>query len=348
MMNEALYRHLKSRFGEVEISNAGERAHTRKVYDGLRKEWKEEIVSAGEYYRVCCPYCHDKRFRLYVNYKWNTVVEGRVYGRGLIHCFNESCSMRHFEDELHAYIGKRPSVGQHDDDARAAVVSFSPVDWPGECVPLNALPTNHAARGYVESRGFDPNELAALWDVRYCTRTTEDQDGLIPGTRTIARMVRGRLIVPVYRSGDLVGWQARALGPAEPKYYTMPGLKKSHLLFNGDRARKYRFGVVVEGVFDAFRVGDRAVALLGKTLSEHQKKLALSYWSMGALCILLDADAVEDMENISKMLGKDSFRWGSFCVTLPGDNDPADMKREELWELIVSYARNRNIQLAPC
>jgi hypothetical protein len=346
MMNDRLYHVLKVRFGEVHVSNEGERLVEHKHYDPVTRTYGYATTSPGEYYRVCCPYCKDRRFRLYVSYRWNTLEDGKPYGRRLIVCHNERCSMRHFEDELHLYIGNRPNLGKHDESVREEF-SYAPTTLPGRCLLLSELPPNHAARAYVEKRKFDPNELAAVWDVRYCAEVPEDAEGFVPGTRAIARMVRGRLIVPVYRSGDLVGWQARALGSQEPKYYTAPGFKKSQLLFNGDRARRSRFGVVVEGVFDAFRVGERAVALMGKAMSLHQRQLALSYWGAGALCIMLDADAIEDMERIANMIGKDSFRWGSFCVTLPPDMDPADMDRDSLWGLIVNYARTRGIQLTP-
>lgn len=348
MLNDRLYQTLKARFGEVRLSNEGQRLISPSVYNPMTKRYDKGSDKSGEYYRVCCPYCHDKRFRLYVSHRWNTMgTDGKVFGRNLVFCFNEHCSMQHFEDELQLYIGKRPSLGTHDEAPEETAV-FAVVSLPGRCPLLSELPANHAARAYIEKRRFDPDMLAKIWDVRFCTDAPEDSQGFVPGTRVITRMVKGRIIVPVYRSGDLVGWQARTLTNQEPKYYTMPGLKKSQMLYNGDRAAKSRFGVVVEGVFDAFRVGERAVALLGKSMSHHQKQLTLAYWGSGALCILLDADAVEDMERISGMLGKDAFRWGSFCLTLPPDMDPADMDQEELWGLIVSYARTRNIQLSPC
>ena len=54
--------------------------------------------------------------------------------------------------------------------------------------------------------------------------------------------VRGRLIIPVHLRGEFVGWQAlRVDGQAAgrgPDCLTAPGMRRSQLLYNLDRARK--------------------------------------------------------------------------------------------------------------
>ena len=160
-------------------------------------------------------------------------------------------------------------------------------------------------------------------------------------------MVQDRLVIPVFKDNVMVGWQTRAIVEGgKNKYYTMPGFPKSRMIFNQDRARQFRFGVVVEGVFDAFRVGPRAVALFGKSMSQTQRELAVSFWGQGALCIMLDADAVEDMERLSKVMDPMRFRDGSFIVVTPQGHDPGSMERNALWRLITEHARNRGVQLA--
>jgi hypothetical protein len=207
------------------------------------------------------------------------------------------------------------------------------------------LPFEHPARTYTQKRRFDPDELSKLWNVHYCQSTAVDENGFIPGTNAKAYLVEGRLIFPIYRAGVMVGYQARVIGDHQVKYYTMPGLRKQYMLYNGDRAKDYDFGVVVEGVLDAIRVGPQAVALLGKHMSWRQRELIIAYWGSGALCILLDPDAMKEMERIQRMINPQSFRWGSFCLPLQPGTDPGDMERDALWGLIASYARTRNVQL---
>jgi hypothetical protein len=346
MINPGLYYALKQRFGTVKIANEGEpyRSITKTV-DGHDKRY---MVEAGEQYKVNCPYCGDTRHRLYISHMYRTLDDcGRVFGKYLAHCFNEKCDTSNLENELKLYVQWATHIIQPEYDPRAAQEMFVPTTLPGRCVDLLKLPSNHPAIQYiVNERKFDPKELQNDWGAVYCESAEEDQDGFIPGTKIYSRLVRNRIIAPIYWQAKLVGWQARALEDHKIKYYTMPGLHKNYMLYNGDRARQHRFGVVVEGFFDAWRVGTRAVALLGKSMSTHQRQLASAYWSTGALCVMLDPDAVEDMDNLQQLIAPNTFRWGSFAVTLPDNNDPADMEREALWQIIIGCARNRGIQLA--
>ena len=334
-LNQQLYSALQRRFGSVRVSNEGQEVLVRlyrNPYD-LAAPSREEEIESGEYYRVNCPYCGDTRHRLYVNYRWNTVTGDGKRARGLLHCFNEKCDMVNFHDEIKGYVAR--SLGRSVNTGYRKPEPFKAVDWPGKCIPLNVLPATHSAVKYVLGRQFDPGYLAKEWDVRYCVESTHD-------------LVRDRLIIPVYWEGKLVGWQARSINTryAGLKYYTMPGLKKTQMLFNGDRAKTFKFGVVVESAFGAFRVGTRAVALLGKSMSHFQRELAVGYWGSGAMCVLLDPDAVEDMENITKMLNPAAFRWGAWSMTLPENKDPDEFSSQELWDMIVTFARNRNIALS--
>lgn len=347
-LNPSLYGALKGRFGTVKISNEGCRYRARPYMSGGRK--REQKVDPGEQYRVCCPYCNDKRYRLYVSYMWRTLDgNGRMSYRGMAHCQNEKCSMEGLEDELRVYVRLRTTVMHRPTDEPLVMTAedFKEVTLPGTCVPLNMLPVNHAAIRYIEGRDFTWQELHETWGVQFCTHAEQDQEGFIPGTKIHAGLVRNRLIVPICWLGKQIGWQSRAINEhSEPKYYTMPGLPKSRILFNGDRAKEHKFGVVVEGVFDAFRVGTRAVALLGKNMSVPQRELAHAYWATGALCVMLDADAIDDMEVLQNLINPKMFRLGVFPVVLPEDMDPAKMRHDDLWALIANCARVRGIALA--
>lgn len=331
-LNLPLYENLLRRFGQVRVSNEGQEVLMRYAPDPYNPAGagRPETVESGEYYRVNCPYCGDTRFRLYINYRWNTIQNDGRPALNLAHCFNEQCDLANLADELKGYVAR--SLGRGSRVGYRKPETFKPVSWPGRCIPLAELPAEHAAIRYVRLRRFDPGVLTREWDVRYCLESEHS-------------LVRDRLIIPVYWDGEMVGWQARAIGEkhAGPKYYTMPGLKKTQMLFNGDRARKSKFGVVVEGVFDAFRVGPAAVALLGKAMSGRQRELAVEYWGGGAMCILLDPDAVEDMERVTKQLNPAAFKLGAWSMVLPDNKDPADFDSKELWGLISAFAQGRQV-----
>lgn len=80
-LNPKLYAALERRFGKVLISNPGERLVERKIPDPVRPgRYKQLILRSGEYYRVDCPYCGDKKGRLYIN--CSVVPYLRNEGRG--------------------------------------------------------------------------------------------------------------------------------------------------------------------------------------------------------------------------------------------------------------------------
>lgn len=348
MLNPKLYKSLTDRFGKVRIANEGERMFVKEVPDARHPGRMRQIAeNAGEYYRVNCPYCGDTKARLWINHRWNTkTADGKTWGWWLAVCYNESCDLSRLKDELEIYLADKPVIRRAHKDEYTETELFKSVSLPGMCVPVSSLKPGHAARAYLAKRNFDPYELVDQWGVHFCVSAPEDANGFIPGTKWHAHMVRNRLIVPIYRLGELVGWQARAINEiSKPKYYTMPGLKKQHIVYNGDICRTYKFGVVVEGVTDAWRVGPRAGAILGKDISHFQRQLIMTYWGNGAMCLLLDPDAMEDMDKLNEMINLKGFKWGGFVLKLPMGKDPGSTDRSDLWGLISSYARSKGIQL---
>jgi hypothetical protein len=101
-----------------------------------------------------------------------------------------------------------------------------------------------------------------------------------------------RIILPVFSRGLLRTWQARSLIGRLPKYITAPG-SPPHQLFNLDRASKRRVLVLVEGVFDALRLPNYAVALLGKEWGP-EKRAAILATNPARIFIALDRDGTAD------------------------------------------------------
>jgi hypothetical protein len=256
-----------------------------------------------------------------------------LFGRHLIHCFNEGCDLVNFSKLLfqaHKYPASSAVL------APATVTEFKKTGLPGHCVALTSLGSRHPAIRYLcEDRknpvGFraphDPAVLERNWGVCYCVKAERGQ-GYAP------ELVQDRLIIPIWWDGQMIGWQARAITRgADPKYYTMPGFPKQKILYNGDRAKQFNFGVIVEGVFDAFSVGNCAVATLGHKLSWSQRELLSKWFGDKSVCLLYDPDAVKDIElNLHLMRGM--FKGGIFSVSLAPKWDAGCMPTEFLWQLI--------------
>lgn len=337
VLNLDLYEALKSVFGEVKIANEGVPMRSRLSRDPYDpSKWAETVVEAGEEYRVCCPFCSDTRFRLYINHKWNTCVgegEKKKHGwRGMINCFNEKCDTTPLEGMLKGYVRNRPfvrrTVAQSVSDG-----AMPRVTWPGTCVKLSELPCSHPAIQYLVGRKFDPMEIEALWNVRFCTACEYNP-------RYASSLVAGRLVVPIYWEREMVGWQTRAIiEGATPKYYTMPGLRKQQLLYNGDRARSYPVGVLVEGVTDAWRIGPRACALLGKSISVYQQQHLCDWFRGGWLINLLDPDALDNMEAVHKHFDPKTFPGKYLVLRLPAGTDAGSTDRDRLYALMNAKLR---------
>ena len=148
--------------------------------------------------------------------------------------------------------------------------------------------------------------------------------------------------------GNLVGWQARFLGEADwqniPKYYSCPGMKKSHCLYGFDLARQSPVVFIGEGVTDAWAIGTCSVALFGKTASSHQKDLIVANWRHGAAVVLLDHDAQTEAGRLTSEL-KRRLAGGAVQVELPAGSDPASLDHDVLWDLIFAACNREHVDV---
>ena len=97
-----------------------------------------------------------------------------------------------------------------------------------------------------------------------------------------------RIIIPFYRNGNLIYWQARSINPDEKKRYDNAPVGRDAVMFGIDKLRTYSSAplFVTEGVFDAMMVD--GVALLGSKLNE--AKVALLQESSRRLVFVIDKD----------------------------------------------------------
>ncbi len=343
LFNPTLYASLKAAFGKVKIMSMGVPMQYTVHIDSLSAERRRQIVihEWGESYKVCCPKCGDKRFRLLVNHRHGTFEEAYDVPFGnKVRCFNESCDHTDFDDRyLKPYMNKGRVIIPDDTTATGELM---PAISPGRCAKLTSLTANGDVLTYLRNRkggGFDPKMLEDKYNVSYCFDAADD----FP-------LMTNRLLIPVYYHGMLVGWQGRAIDDEiRPKYYTMPGFPKGRVLFNFDVAKSKPFVVVCEGVFDAIRVGDCAVAVLGSQITSMQSKLLYYNWKHGAMLILFDPDDEKAQERarttVKVCRDKDFFRGGVANIVLPEGKDAADMNHDEVWQEIYRQCEQQQIRL---
>jgi hypothetical protein len=253
-------------------------------------------------------------------------------------CFNENCGASEANRYLLWRRLERYVSGQLLPESSAArrVASSEAtpprISLPENLVSLIDLPAEHPAIVYLQARGFDPLELARVWDVSFCASYS------CPEYQFENRIVFPLGRVQVAGEPRLAGWQARAIDDALPKYLTAKGTRKSHVLY-GLSAALTSTGpcCVVEGATDVWRFGPGAVALLGKSPSAEQLKL-LDTLNNRPLAVMLDGDAEEEAVRLAEQLANRRRASGSSHpvrrIGLPDGQDPADCSRNQLHDVL--------------
>jgi DNA primase len=167
---------------------------------------------------------------------------------------------------------------------------------------------------YFVSRRFDASD-AERFGVGYCPRG----------------QYYGRLILPVWDEGKLVSFVARDYtGNTTVKIRNPSNVPHKSYLYNYDLITN-SFAVLVEGIFDCWRVGDDGVATFGTSLSVGQM-LRLCKLNLKRLYFCWDEDALDKAYEASFLLRQ--FIPEVHVVELPVGKDPADLDRTEVWEHI--------------
>ena len=326
ILNKELYAVLLDLFPDgVEIANEGERGGV--TYALTNGKYYAETQDTGQEFRVNCPFCGDKRGRLFISY----LVCADIRHRGryvrtwqLMHCHNEGCNTQELYKQIRSRIKNPPAIDIKPSEAKARVN----LSLPGRSYPINSPKAHKAPALYMKGRGFDLDELGVEYGVRTCDR--------IPEVSHLGQMI----IFPYYDGAKLTFWQARLShdplpGTKVPKYYFPKGTHKSEVLYNRYKAMTQQMVVITEGVLDAIRIGPAGVAIFGKHPSVAQTRIMSRVFKRKMGVLMLDPDAEKEAEKwYRKYKGNVLFEKGLYLCRL-ADKDPADHTREEIWEKIT-------------
>lgn len=331
ILNVPLYNALIEVAGAVSLVREGEEGELEIEFEG--GNYRAVRCRGGEEYRINCPVCGDRRKRLYISHWAFRPVfrkDAKVFTSGLMYCQNEKCDMREVRTRISAVIkpdAVSPMVVREGRKAK----SEDNVELPAGCLPINSPEAPVAARSYLLGRGFDLDELHNVWEVKCCEHLPEYVEH------------GPKIIYPIRLFNKLIGWQARLcwdpnrdqLKQGIRKYYFLPGVSKSDMLYNRDKARQHDVTVIVEGVTDVHRVGESAVAIFGKVPSVRQTQILKNVFGYNLGVMLLDSDADEEAERYVRLYGKNLFEKGLHLVKLT-EGDPASHTREEIWDIITT------------
>lgn len=135
-------------------------------------------------------------------------------------------------------------------------------------------PLHEMHKQYLLKRGLDPEWLVKYYGIK----------GTMLGARFEGKDFSLRIIIPVKDpSGTVVSFQGRDItgSPNRNRYEGCPKEKAlanyKHMLYGADLAWNHDAVVVVEGVFDAWKLGPGAVCSFGTGMTKEQL-LMLAHW----------------------------------------------------------------------
>jgi DNA primase len=168
---------------------------------------------------------------------------------------------------------------------------------------------------YLEMRGYVPDEIEKLYKVK---------DGGFTGD------YKYRLIIPYFFQNKLMTFTARDItGNQDPKYKNLPNEKSvlttKEVLYGFDFCEDTV--LVVEGIFDAWRVGKGAVALSGKIATKEQRKLLNKF---KRIFVCLDRDAEVESEKLAYNL---STPFNDVHVVKLDVKDPDCLEQKDVYDL---------------
>lgn len=255
----------------------------------LFKYFKDKLntkESTKGYQRCNCPYCGGTySFSIHIERNKNTCFRCNTHETPVVTLM----SLEGFTENVQAFNYLRI---QQEYEAYEGVVHeiFEKRDvlLPQGFTPINYAKgiMGRAAQNYmVKIRGFKLSELT-MSGVGYC----------------LEGEYAGYIIFPFYSQGKLIFFQGRKFAGHGPKMKNPKnedfGIGKSELIYNQDALFAYKTIDVVESITNALTLGERAVAILGKSISAYQLSTIMGSPAEN-IHILLDSDAFGQSVNLA-------------------------------------------------
>jgi len=139
-----------------------------------------------------------------------------------------------------------------------------------------------------------------------------------------------RLIIPIYFENKLVGFQGRDVtGKSNMKYNTSE-TKINNYLYNYNSNINEKI-IIVEGVFDAWRLGENTLCSFGTHLTSHQQKLIINKRPKQVV-FAWDGNAYLKAKHQAKQLRP--FIDDIKVIQLPINEDPDSLDRKKIFQLV--------------
>ena len=288
------------------------------------------LYTSSEEVRVCCPFCGEQKFHMYIN-----------LSKGVAHCFRCTWGGRVWH-----VIAKKTGVNYKkirykmasEDPVMPSLSAYdAAVSRLKDVGDINSKEDVMLPAGYVPFTHDKPADKIGCYALDYLLRKrrfkrdTIIRYGLGYGT---ARPILGRVVIPV----DGKYWQARAITANAQQKYLNPIGSKGDVLFNATALRLDTV-FICEGAFSAMRLGRNATALLGKKPTPQQLE-RLKRSDVSRFTIAFDSDAIGQSYGLAEILLKAGKR-----VTVReyawGDPDEGEVSRETHFEDILAFSLSK-------
>ena len=302
----------------------------------------------GEIYNIDCPICDDDRKRLFISHASGLEVQtsktvtqkfGYIYK-----CHNEGCSLWAFLQNLMRGVDPEAPLDPKKLQKKAfRIFDVIDCDLPPSNFPIISHHVPASAKQYLIDRGYDIADLAEEYDIRFLPAGSiwhfGDPESKIEKDRENKITYEDRILIPIICQGSVVSWQARVCDSeytGKRKYLFQKGCNKSQYLYNMDKAKFFKNIVIVEGIPDAWKVGNTEeyapVCIFGKCASEWQKWVLETLWGFDGKCvIMLDPEEFQKMQELKEFLDKSSgFPNGVEIVVLASGYDPGNYTHMQL------------------
>lgn len=135
---------------------------------------------------------------------------------------------------------------------------------------ISSLRPDHPAKKFIVERQI-PTYLHH--DLRYCKHFKEMTNELLPEKFKDFKDDEPRIVIPIYKYDNIVGYQGRAIGKSDVRYITIVLNEEiSPLVWNSDNVEWNAKHYIFEGVFDACYVPN-SIAVCGSALLQAVRRL---------------------------------------------------------------------------
>lgn len=282
-------------------------------------------VRRGMWLEVRCPFCGDRKYKGAVNIRSGAYHCWKCGSHGIFDFVSASSGCGTDAKEVYRALdpyridgGSVMDVVRDDGREREQGIIRKEMMKRERGLPVPGSPVvSKAMKRYLRGRGFNANYLIDRYDLR---------DGGIYGEWAY------RIIIPIYVDGKVVSWQGRHIGD-NPMRYKAASLAESldikEELYNLDNCRRRRV-IVVEGIFDCWRLGDDCCAVFGISVMDAQiMKLAERF---DEIYFLFDPEEkarrmAEECARKVDMLGKKAY---VLDMSDTESGDPGELTAEEV------------------